>query len=84
MTVWNRIWLIWALILIFLIVFFLIVEGIALARDGVGDTLSESVWQLRDKGRFAYWVIVDAVMVMGVTCGWLLFHFRHQSGRVVP
>lgn len=81
MTVWQRIWLIWSLILIFLVVMFLIVEGLALARAGIGDTLSESVWELREKGSWVYWVIIDAVMVTGITMAWLLFHFRFQSGR---
>ena len=84
MSIWQRIWTVWAVGLIVLIVTFLVVEGVALARPGIGDTLSESVWMLREKGSWVYWVIVDAVMVMGLTCAWLLFHFRFQSGRVVP
>lgn len=80
--IWIRVWTIWAVALAALLIFFLVVEGIALFRPGVGDTLSESVWYLRETGSWLYWLIIDVVMVTGITMAWLLFHFRFQSGRV--
>lgn len=79
--VWIRVWTWWAIILAALLLFFLVVEGMGLARDGPGDTLSETVWHLRDTGQWLYWLILDVVTVTGITMGWLLFHFRYQSGR---
>lgn len=81
MTIWTKTWVGWAVALAFLILFFAFVEGWALLRDAKGDTLSEQVWNLRDRGSWLYWLIVDVVMVTGITMAWLLFHFRFQSGR---
>lgn len=79
--VWIKFWTGWAIALALVLVVFLVAEGWALARDAKGDTLSETVWHLRDQGRWLYWLIVDVVMITGITMAWLLFHFRFQSGR---
>lgn len=80
-AIWTRIWTVWAILLALLILFFLVVEGFALARRGIGDTLSEQVWRLREQGSWLYWLIIDVVFVTAVVMAWLLFHFRFQSGR---
>lgn len=77
MTVWERIWFVWALSLAVHVVFFLVVEGLALMRAGFGDTLTESVVALRDGGSWVYWLIVDIVTLTGITMGWLVWHFRY-------
>lgn len=79
--VWIRVWTWWAVALAALLLFFLVVEGLALFRKGIGDTLSETVWHLRDTGQWLYWLILDVVALTGITMMWLLFHFRFQSGR---
>lgn len=76
MTIWQRIWLTWAVSLALLIVMFLIVEGIALARPAFGDTLTESVVGLREANSWVYWLIIDVVTVAGVTMCWLVWHLR--------
>ena len=81
--IWIKIWTGWAIILAMLTLFFLVVEALALIRPGTGDTLSETVWYLRDSGNGLYWFILDVIVLVGVTCGWLLFHFRWQSGRSI-
>lgn len=77
--IWIRIWTVWAIALALLTLFFLVVEGLGLAREGKGDTLSEAVWYLRDTGKWLYWLILDVVLIAGVTFAWLLFHFRFQG-----
>lgn len=79
--VWIRLWTVWAIIGAVWIIAFAIFEGFALARDGIGDTLSETVWYLRDEGRWLYWLILDVIVVNALTMAWLLFHLRYQSGR---
>lgn len=79
--IWIKFWTGWAICLALVLVAFLIAEGWALVRNAKGDTLSETVWYLRDQGRWLYWLILDTVYVAALTFGWLLFHFRFQSGR---
>lgn len=81
MTIWTRTWVGWAVALALLIIFFAFVEGWALLRDDTGDTLSEQVWNLRERGSWLYWLIIDVVFITAVVMCWLLFHFRFQSGR---
>lgn len=76
MTIWQRIWLTWAISLAIHVVFFAVVEGIALKRPEFGDTLTESVVGLREANSWVYWLIVDVVTVTGVVMCWLVFHFR--------
>lgn len=84
MSVWTKAWVGWSVALAALIVFFAVVEGWALARNLPGDTLSEQVWNLREKGSWLYWFILDVITIACFTFAWLLFHFRFQSGRVAP
>jgi len=79
--VWIKFWTGWAIALAAVLLVFLVVEALALLRPGFGDTLSETVWHLRDRGRWLYWFILDIVLITGLTMAWLMFHFRHQSGR---
>lgn len=81
MPVWIKFWTGWAICLALVLVTFLVAEGWALARDAKGDTLSESIWYLRDQGRWLYWLILDTVYVTALTMAWLIFHLRFQSGR---
>lgn len=76
MPVWIRFWTGWAICLALVLVAFLIAEGVALARDVHGDTLTETVVYLRDKNSWLYWLIIDVVTVTGVVMAWLVFHFR--------
>lgn len=80
--VWIRVWTWWAIILAALLLFFLVVEGMALFRPGIGDTLSETVWYLRDSGSWLYWLILDVIYITAITMAWLIFHFKWQTGRV--
>lgn len=79
--VWIKIWTAWAVALAVILIFFLIWEAWALIRPGRGDTLSETVWYLRDQGRWLYWLILDVVSITLITMAWLIFHFRWQGGR---
>lgn len=79
--VWITGWTVWAIVGAVWLGTFLVFEGWALARPGIGDTLSESVWFLRDTGQWLYWLILDLVWATMVTMAWLLVHFRLQSGR---
>lgn len=82
MPVWIRFWTGWAVCLALLLLTFLVAEGWALTREAKGDTLSESIWYLRDQGRWLYWLIVDVIFINALTMAWLLYHVRFQSGRV--
>ncbi len=74
-------WTWWAIVLLAVLVWFLIAEGIALKLPAKGDTLSETVWYPRDQGRWLYWLILEVVFASMVTMAWLLVHFRWQGGR---
>lgn len=79
--VWITIWTWWAIILAVVLIFFLVVEAWALFRPGRGDTLSETVWYLRNTRNWLYWLILDVVLVTAITMAWLLFHFQHEGNR---
>lgn len=79
--IWIRIWTVWAVVLALLLLFFIVVEGMAIVRKGSGDTLSSTVWYLRDTGHWLFHLILDVVMVAAIVFAWLLFHFRWQGGR---
>lgn len=81
--IWIRVWTIWAVSLAVHLLFFLVVEGAALFHRQIGDTLSETVWYLRDTGSWLYLLILDICTVMAVTMAWVIFHFKWQTGRVV-
>lgn len=77
-------WVGWAVALALLILLFAVVEGIAVFRDAPGDTLSEQVWNLRERGSWLYWLILDVVFITAVVMCWLLWHFRFDTGRGTP
>lgn len=79
--VWIQLWTWWGIVGAVWISVFLFFEGWALTRPAIGDTLSESVWFLRDTGSWLYWLIIDLIYVTAAVMAWLLFHFRFQSGR---
>ena len=61
-----------------IIVYFVIVEGVALVRKKRGDTLSEHVWDWfclkGEKDGKSAWCIVRRVLFFGF-CIWLTVHF---------
>lgn len=79
--VWIRYWTWWAVALVVILLAFLVPEFYALIKGIKGGTLSETVWHLRDQGRWLYWLILDVVVITAITMAWLLFHFQHQGGR---
>lgn len=79
--VWISIWTTWGIVLALLLLFFLVIEGLALVRPGIGDTLSETIWYLRDTGSWLYWLILDVIYLTAITMAWLIFHVKWQSGR---
>lgn len=74
--IWIRIWTVWAIALALLLLFFIVVEGIGLVRDGYGDTLTETVVYLREKNSWLYHLIIDVCFLMAVTMAWVIYHFR--------
>lgn len=71
---WAWLWLVW-------ILFFLVVEGIALFNSSKQDTLSEQVWayvtqpdRRRGKKSAAWWVWPGRIGI-ALFAGWLVFHF---------
>lgn len=80
--IWITIWTWWAIVLAVVLIFFLVVEGWALFHKGPGDTLSETVWYLRNTRNWLYWLILDVVLVTAITMAWLLFHFQYEGTKV--
>lgn len=81
--IWITIWTWWAISLGVHLLFFLVVEGAAIVNKAIGDTLSETVWYLRDTEKWLYWLILDVCYLMAITMAWVIFHFKWQSGRSI-
>lgn len=82
MNTWTPFWTVWGVALGIVLLTFLVAEGIALARPAIGDTLSETMWYLRDKSSPMFWIILDTIVIAAIALAWTLFHFQYQSGRV--
>lgn len=79
LTFWGRVWVVWAVLMALLLIWFLVFEALALFHKAPGDTLSEQIWWLRNHGHWLYFVVLDVWFLGAVALGWSLFHFQHQG-----
>jgi hypothetical protein len=67
MSLFQKLWIAWAMV-------GFAIEMIALRRPDPGDTLSEQIWNLRDRDSEIYYLLLFFF-------AWALFHFIFRGQR---